>query len=117
MTTVKQHLWFATDMARAVTTYTSLIPGSAIEWMSPMGADTPSGPAGSVTLAAFTLGGQRYMAIEAGPLDLKERRGVWGERHAPPNSCFAPEADPTQSGEGATHATHVTKARKEAVLF
>jgi predicted 3-demethylubiquinone-9 3-methyltransferase (glyoxalase superfamily) len=69
MTTVKQHLWFASDMVRAVTTYTSLIPDSAIEWMSPIGADTPSGPAGSVKLAAFTLGGQRYMAIEAGPLD------------------------------------------------
>ncbi len=44
MTTVKQHLWFASDMARAVTTYTSLIPDSAIEWMSPIGADTPMGP-------------------------------------------------------------------------
>lgn len=34
-----------------------------------MPADSPSGPAGSVGLAEFTLGGQRYMAIEAGPLD------------------------------------------------
>ena len=32
-------------------------------------AETPSGPAGSVQLAGFTLGDQRYMAIEAGPLD------------------------------------------------
>lgn len=34
-----------------------------------MPADTPSGPAGSVKLASFTLGDQRYAAIEAGPLD------------------------------------------------
>jgi predicted 3-demethylubiquinone-9 3-methyltransferase (glyoxalase superfamily) len=32
-------------------------------------ADNPSGPAGSVKIMAFTLGGQNYMAIEAGPLD------------------------------------------------
>jgi predicted 3-demethylubiquinone-9 3-methyltransferase (glyoxalase superfamily) len=29
----------------------------------------PSGPAGSVKTASFTIGDERYMAIEAGPLD------------------------------------------------
>jgi predicted 3-demethylubiquinone-9 3-methyltransferase (glyoxalase superfamily) len=48
---------------------TSLIPGSSIRWTSAVPADNPSGPAGSVKIAAFTLGDQRYMAIEAGPLD------------------------------------------------
>jgi predicted 3-demethylubiquinone-9 3-methyltransferase (glyoxalase superfamily) len=38
-------------------------------WISAVPADNPSGPAGSVKIAAFTLGDQRYMAIEAGPLD------------------------------------------------
>ena len=66
---VTQHLWFEKDMEAAIGFYTSLIPGSAVHWISPLPADTPSGPAGSVRIASFTLGDQRYMAIEAGPLD------------------------------------------------
>jgi len=66
---VIQHLWFERDMESAVRFYTSLIPGSAVHWISVVPADTPSGPAGSVRIASFTLGDQRYMAIEAGPLD------------------------------------------------
>lgn len=69
MATVKQHLWFEKDMEAAVRFYTGLIPGSGLEWVTPLPADTPGGPAGSVRLAAFSLGDQRYMAIEAGPLD------------------------------------------------
>jgi predicted 3-demethylubiquinone-9 3-methyltransferase (glyoxalase superfamily) len=41
--------------------------------MTPIAADTPSGPAGSVRLARFTIGDQRYMAIEGGPLDAFNR--------------------------------------------
>ncbi|MGQ9369066.1 VOC family protein [Azospirillum sp. ST 5-10] len=66
---VTQHLWFAKDMEAALGFYTSLIPGSSVHWVSPLPVDSPSGPAGSVKIAAFTLGDQRYMAIEAGPLD------------------------------------------------
>ena len=66
---VTQHLWFEKDMEAAIGFYTGLIPGSAIHWVTPLPADTPSGPAGSVRLAGFTLGDQRYQAIEAGPLD------------------------------------------------
>ena len=66
---VTQHLWFEKDMDAAVRFYTSLIPGSKIEWSAPVPADNPSGPAGSVGMVAFTLGDQRYMAINAGPLD------------------------------------------------
>lgn len=66
---VTQHLWFEKDMEAAIRFYTSLIPGSVLEWIKPIPADTPSGPAGSVRIASFTLGDQRYMAIEAGPLD------------------------------------------------
>ena len=66
---VTQNLWFEKDMEEAVRFYTSLIPGSSVDWISAVPADTPSGPAGSVRLAGFTLGDQRYMAIEAGPLD------------------------------------------------
>ena len=66
---VTQHLWFERDMEAAVRFYTGLIADSAIEWISAVPADNPSGPAGSVGMAAFTLGGQRYMAINGGPLD------------------------------------------------
>jgi predicted 3-demethylubiquinone-9 3-methyltransferase (glyoxalase superfamily) len=69
MATVKQHLWFEKDMEAALRFYTGLIPGSSLDWISPIPADTPSGPAGSASVAAFTLGDQRYMAVEAGPLD------------------------------------------------
>jgi predicted 3-demethylubiquinone-9 3-methyltransferase (glyoxalase superfamily) len=41
----------------------ALKPGGAADMV------TTSGPAGSVKTAAFTLGDQRYRAIEAGPLD------------------------------------------------
>ena len=68
MTKVTQHLWFEKDMAAAVQRYTELIPGSRIDWTSAVAADNPSGPAGSVTMAGFTLGDQRYQAIEGGPL-------------------------------------------------
>jgi predicted 3-demethylubiquinone-9 3-methyltransferase (glyoxalase superfamily) len=66
---VTQHLWFEQDMEAAISFYTSLIAGSAIDWITTIPAETPSGPAGSVKIASFTLGDQRYMAIEAGPLD------------------------------------------------
>jgi predicted 3-demethylubiquinone-9 3-methyltransferase (glyoxalase superfamily) len=69
MTKVTQHLWFEKDMDAAVRFYISLIPGSSMTWSGTIPADTPSGPAGTVKIAAFTLGDQRYMAIEAGPLD------------------------------------------------
>ena len=66
---VTQHLWFEKDMEAALHFYTSLIPGSSMLWTSTVPADNPSGPAGSVKIAAFTIGDQRYMAVEAGPLD------------------------------------------------
>ena len=69
MAKVSQHLWFEKDMEAALRFYTELIPGSSIDWISALPADNPSGPAGSVRIAGFRLGDQRYQAIEAGPLD------------------------------------------------
>jgi predicted 3-demethylubiquinone-9 3-methyltransferase (glyoxalase superfamily) len=66
---VCQHLWFEKDMEAALRFYVSLIPGSSLDFLSTVPADTPSGPAGTVKIAAFTLGDQRYRAIEAGPFD------------------------------------------------
>ncbi len=66
---VTQHLWFEKDMKAAVEFYTSLVTGSLVHWISSLAGETPSGPDGSVKIASFALGDQRYMAIEAGPLD------------------------------------------------
>jgi predicted 3-demethylubiquinone-9 3-methyltransferase (glyoxalase superfamily) len=63
------HLWFADKAVEAVTFYVSLFPDSRVDRITPIPADTPSGPAGSVQVIEFTLAGQQFMAIEAGPLD------------------------------------------------
>jgi predicted 3-demethylubiquinone-9 3-methyltransferase (glyoxalase superfamily) len=62
---VTQCLWFEKDMEAALRFYTSLIPGSSLDWNSTLAAESPSGPAGSVKIAGFTLGDQRYTAFEA----------------------------------------------------
>ena len=69
MTKVIQNLWFEKDMEAAIRLYTSLIPGSSIQTTEPMPTDSPSGPAGSVKITLFTLGGQNYLGLEAGPMD------------------------------------------------
>ncbi len=66
---VTQNLWFDKDMEAAIGFYTSLIPGSSLEGTSALPAESPSGPAGSVKIASFTIGGQRYQAFEAGRSD------------------------------------------------
>ncbi len=63
------HLWFAEKAEEAARFYVSLFPGSRVDGVTPVPADTPSGPAGSVRVVEFTLAGQKFMAIEAGPLD------------------------------------------------
>lgn len=70
---VTQHLWFEKDMEAALRLYVSLIPGSSLDFLSTIPADTPSGPANTIKIAAFTLGDQRYRAIEAGPFDPVSR--------------------------------------------
>lgn len=66
---VTQNLWFDKDMEAAIGLYTALIPNSALEWTSALPAESPSGPADSVKIASFTIGGQRYQAFEAGRPD------------------------------------------------
>jgi predicted 3-demethylubiquinone-9 3-methyltransferase (glyoxalase superfamily) len=63
------HLWFAEKAAEAARFYASLFPDSRVDSVTPIPADTPSGPAGSVEVVEFTLAGQKFMAIGAGPLD------------------------------------------------
>ncbi len=63
------HLWFPEKAVEAASFYVSLFPGSRVDSVTPVPAETPSGPAGSVQVIEFTLAGQRFMAISAGPLD------------------------------------------------
>jgi predicted 3-demethylubiquinone-9 3-methyltransferase (glyoxalase superfamily) len=63
------HLWFTEKAVEAANFYVSLFPDSRVDSVTPIPADTPSGPAGSVQVVEFTLAGQQFMAINAGPLD------------------------------------------------
>jgi len=63
------HLWFIDKAVEAANFYASLFPDSRVDSVTPIPADTPSGPAGSVPVVEFTLAGQPFKAISAGPLD------------------------------------------------
>ena len=62
------HLWFPEKAAEAARFYASIFPDSRVDVVTTIPADTPSGPAGSVEVVEFTLAGQPFMAIGAGPL-------------------------------------------------
>ena len=63
------HLWYVREAAEAARFYASIFPDSRLDRVTTLPADSPSGPAGSVELVEFTLFGQAFMAISAGPLD------------------------------------------------
>ena len=63
------HLWYAKEAAEAARFYATLFPDSRVDRITSLPADTPSGPAGSVDVVEFTLFGQKFMAISAGPHD------------------------------------------------
>jgi predicted 3-demethylubiquinone-9 3-methyltransferase (glyoxalase superfamily) len=61
------HLWYAREAEEAARFYATVFPDSRIDRVTSMPADSPSGPAGSVHVVEFTLFGQAFMAISAGP--------------------------------------------------
>ncbi|HET9235575.1 MAG TPA: VOC family protein [Candidatus Eisenbacteria bacterium] len=63
------HLWFVDQAEEAAKFYASVFPNSRVDRVSGIPIDTPSGPAGSVNVVEFTLFGQPFMAMSAGPLD------------------------------------------------
>lgn len=69
LTKIAPHLWYTKEAEEAARFYASVFPDSRVERVSTMPVDTPSGPAGSVKVVSFTLFGQRFEAISAGPLD------------------------------------------------
>ena len=63
------HLWYAKEAEEAARFYASLFPDSRVDRVTPLMSDSPSGPAGSVKVVDFTLFGQRFQAMSAGPMD------------------------------------------------
>jgi predicted 3-demethylubiquinone-9 3-methyltransferase (glyoxalase superfamily) len=68
MSKIMPCLWFE-EAEEAARFYVSLLPDSHVDSVTALPADSPSGPAGSVQVVEFTLAGQQFMAMNAGPLD------------------------------------------------
>ena len=61
------HLWYSTEAEEAAQFYVSIFPDSRVGHVTSLQSESPSGPPGSVKVVDFTLLGQRFMAISAGP--------------------------------------------------
>jgi predicted 3-demethylubiquinone-9 3-methyltransferase (glyoxalase superfamily) len=61
------HLWYVREAEEAARFYASVFPDSRVNRVTAMPAESPSGPAGSVVVVEFTLCGQAFMSISAGP--------------------------------------------------
>jgi predicted 3-demethylubiquinone-9 3-methyltransferase (glyoxalase superfamily) len=66
-TKIFPHLWYAKEAEEAAKLYASIFPHSRVDRVTPLLSETPSGPPGSVKVVDFTLFGQRFQAITAGP--------------------------------------------------
>lgn len=62
-------LWFAAEAEAAARFYVGIFPNSSIDRVTAMPVESPAGPPGSVTVVEFTLAGQAFIAMAAGPLD------------------------------------------------
>lgn len=61
------HLWYAKEAEEAAQYYASIFPDSRVDRVTPLLSESPSGPPSSVKVVDFTLLGQRFQAISAGP--------------------------------------------------
>lgn len=69
MSKIVPHLWYTKEAVEAAEFYASVFPDSRVDNVTQIPSETPSGPPGSVDIVEFTLCGQPFMAIAAGPLD------------------------------------------------
>lgn len=69
MTKIIPHLWYTWEAEEAAKFYARVFPDSGIDRVTALPNESPSGPPGSVKVVEFTLFGQPFMAISAGPLD------------------------------------------------
>jgi len=63
----RPHLWYAHEAEEAARFYASIFSDSKVDRVWAVPAESPSGPAGSVTVVDFTLLGQPVQAMSAGP--------------------------------------------------
>jgi len=61
------HLWYTSEAEEAARLYAGVFPNSRVDRVTALPAESPSGPAGSVSVVEFTLCGQAFMAMSAGP--------------------------------------------------
>ena len=66
-TKIFPHLWYAKEAEEAARFYTSIFPDSRVDHVAALQSESPSGPPGSVKVVNFTLFGQRFQAMSAGP--------------------------------------------------
>jgi predicted 3-demethylubiquinone-9 3-methyltransferase (glyoxalase superfamily) len=64
---ISTFLWYAREAEEAAKFYCSIFPDSRINQVSALMSESPSGPPGSVKVVDFTLFGQRFQAMSAGP--------------------------------------------------
>ena len=69
MSKITPHLWYTRDADQAARFYASVFPDSRVQRVTSLPVESPSGPPGSVKIVEFSLFGQPFMAISAGPLD------------------------------------------------
>jgi predicted 3-demethylubiquinone-9 3-methyltransferase (glyoxalase superfamily) len=61
------HFWYAAEAEEAAAFYTSIFADSRIDRVTSFMSESPSGPPSSVKVVDFTLFGQRFQAMSAGP--------------------------------------------------
>lgn len=66
-TKIYPFLWFAKEAEEAARYYASIFPNSRVDGVTALQSESPSGPPGSVRVVDFTLFGQRFQAMSAGP--------------------------------------------------
>ena len=64
---IRPFLWYAKDAEKAARLYASIFPDSSVDNVTSMQSESPSGPPGSVQVVEFTLFGQPFQAMSAGP--------------------------------------------------
>jgi predicted 3-demethylubiquinone-9 3-methyltransferase (glyoxalase superfamily) len=69
MAKISPFLWYTDKAEEAARFYASILPNSSVDHVMRMPSESPSGPAGSVVVVEFTLMGQPFNAMSAGPLD------------------------------------------------
>lgn len=60
-------LWYAREAEEAARLYASIFPNSHVNRVNALQSESPSGPPGSVKVVDFTLFGQPFRAMSAGP--------------------------------------------------